>query len=53
MASMNATSQEMDDGLEEMWTESKDGIVAINPGKFHFWFDFENGAHAYANRLSL
>jgi hypothetical protein len=36
MASINVTAQEMDDGLEEMWTESKDGINSINPGKFIF-----------------
>ena len=33
MESINANSQDMDDGLEEMWMESKDGIIAINPCK--------------------
>ena len=34
MNSMNATGQEMDEGLEAMWTESIQNITSINPGKF-------------------
>lgn len=34
MATSNVHGQEMDEGLEEMWTESTHGISSINPGKF-------------------
>jgi hypothetical protein len=33
MASLNVTGQEMDEGLEEMWTSSSDGISSIDPGE--------------------
>lgn len=33
MASIAVTGQEMDEGLEEMWTDSTQGVSAIDPGK--------------------
>jgi hypothetical protein len=33
MASLNVTGQEMDEGLEEMWTSSTEGISSIDPGE--------------------
>ncbi len=33
MASIAVTGQEMDEGLEDMWTESTQGISSIDPGK--------------------
>lgn len=32
MSSMHIPSQEMDEGLENMWMESTEGISAIDPG---------------------
>jgi len=33
MASIAAAGQEMDEDLEEMWTQSARGIAAIDPGE--------------------
>lgn len=35
MSSMHVPGQEMDEGLEEMWTESTQGISSIDPGTFN------------------
>lgn len=34
MSAIAVAGQEMDEGLEEMWAQSTQGISSIDPGKF-------------------
>jgi len=43
MGSMHVPGQEMDEGLEEMWTESTQGITSIDPGTC-WWHIIDVGA---------